>query len=85
MFLALDLEEDFDAFEGGGDEGHGDGGEEAGEGDLRDAVLVVGYGREGVYEAFPHVVALGGKGRLVVVWGPWRGRGETERGVVPRN
>lgn len=34
--LALDLEEDFDALEGGGDEGHGDGGEEAGGGDLGD-------------------------------------------------
>lgn len=60
LFLALDLEEDFDALEGGGDESHGDGGEESGRGDLADAVLVVGYGREGLYEALAHVVALWG-------------------------
>lgn len=58
LLLALDLEEHFDAFEGGGDEGHGDGGEEAGAGDLRDAVLVVGDRGEGLDEAFAHVVAL---------------------------
>ena len=68
--MALDLEEDFDALEGGGDEGHGDGAEEAGEGDLRDAVGGWGGGREGVDEAFAHVVALGEKG--VSFWGGGR-------------
>ena len=61
-FLALDLEEDFDAFEGGGDEGHGDGGEEAGEGDLGDGEWLGGGegggGGEGPDEGFAHVVAL---------------------------
>ena len=42
--LALDLEDDFDALEGGGDEGHGDGGEEAGGGDLADGEGGVGGG-----------------------------------------
>lgn len=34
--LVLDLEDDFDALEGGGDGGHGDSGEETGGGDLGD-------------------------------------------------
>jgi hypothetical protein len=60
--LALDLEEDFDALEGGGDEGHGDGGEEAGGGDLGDGEGGGGggLGGEGADEGFADVVALGG-------------------------
>ena len=59
-FLALDLEEHFDALEGGGDEGHGDGGEEAGGGDLGDAEWGVGGGVRGeaADERFADVIAL---------------------------
>lgn len=59
-FLALDLEEDFDALEGGGDEGHGDGGEEAGGGDLGDGEGGVGggLGGEATDEGFADVIAL---------------------------
>ena len=59
-FLALDLEEHFDALEGGGDEGHGDGGEEAGGGDLGDGEWGGGGGVRGeaADEGFAHVIAL---------------------------
>lgn len=73
-FLALDLEEHFDALEGGGDEGHGDGGEEASEGELGDRVGGGRGGGEGVDEAFAHVVALG-VGGLVCDEGGGRGIG----------
>lgn len=76
----MDLEEDFDALEGGGDEGHGDGGEEAGGGDLGDGEGCGGgsLGGEGADEGFADVVALGGgEGGLEWMEG---GRGKKEYG-----
>lgn len=60
--LALDLQEDFDTLEGRSDERHGDSGEEAGSGDLRDGQLVVFHGREAAHEAFSDIVAPEGDG-----------------------
>jgi len=61
-FLALDLEEDFDALEGGGYEGLRDGGEETGGGELADGEAGGGDGGEGADEAFAEVVAPEGYG-----------------------
>jgi len=60
--LALDLEEDFDALEGGGYEGLRDGGEETGGGELADGEAGGGDGGEGADEAFAEVVAPEGYG-----------------------
>jgi hypothetical protein len=57
MFLALDLQQYFDALEGRRDGRHGDGGEEACGGDLCDREAVVFDGGEALDEAFADVVA----------------------------
>ncbi len=61
LFLALDLKQDFDALKRGGDERHGDGGEEARGADLADAVLrdsvLVGNRREVLDKGFADAVA----------------------------
>ena len=56
--MALDLEEDFHALEGCGDDCLGDGGEEAGGADLGDGELAVFDGGEGLDELFADAVAL---------------------------
>jgi len=58
LLLALDLQQHFYALEGGGDEGLGNGGEEAGGGDLGDGEGVVFDGAEAGHEPFAEVVAL---------------------------
>ena len=61
--LALDLEDDFDALKGGGDCGHGDGGEETCCGDLGDGEAVGGGdGGDGGDDLFADVVAPEGDG-----------------------
>lgn len=54
----MNLEEDFDALERGGDDGLGDGGEEAGGADLSNGELGVFDGGEGFDELFADAVAL---------------------------
>ena len=54
----MDLEKDFDALEGCGDDGLGDCGEEAGSADLGDGELAVFDGGDGLDELFADAVAL---------------------------
>lgn len=70
LFLALDLQEDFDALEGRRDQRHGDRGEEACCADLGGAELVVLDCGEGSDERFAHVVApeTDGDWGLLVAW-----------------
>lgn len=60
LFLALDLEKNLDSLKGGCDEGHGDGGEEAGGTDLADGVLggivLDGDGGKVVDQSLAHVI-----------------------------
>lgn len=57
LLLALDLQDDLDALEGGGDGGHGDGGEETGGGGLSDGQTVGGDGGDVADELLAEVVA----------------------------
>lgn len=62
LLLALNLEDDLDALKGGGDHGHGDGGEEARGRDLADGVALGGDGRDGADDLLAEVVAPEGHG-----------------------
>lgn len=59
--MTLNLEQDFDAFEWGRYESHGDCGEEARSGELGDSKRGGrrGGGRKGADERFAYVIALG--------------------------
>lgn len=57
--MTLDLQDNLDAFEGGSDDGLGDGGEGTGGADLADGVLLVDDGTEGFDDLFAKTVALG--------------------------
>ena len=63
LLLALDLQDHLDALKGRGDGRHGDGGEEAGGGDLGDGqVAVGGDGGGGAHDLLAEVVAPEGDG-----------------------
>ena len=61
MFLALNLKEDFYAFEGSGYDGHRDGGEETGSGGLGDCEMGLGVCLRGECsdELLADIIALG--------------------------
>ena len=62
LLLALDLQDDLYALEGGRDGGHGYGGEEAGGGDLGDGQAVGGHGGKVANELLAEIVAPEGDG-----------------------
>lgn len=77
LLLTLDLEEHLDTLEGRGNERHGDGGEEAGGGGLRDGELVVVHGADRGDELLADVVTPEGDGDCarsmsVSLGRPWR-------------
>lgn len=62
LLLALDLEDDLDALKGGGDGRHGDGGEEAGSGELAGREAVGANGRGGADDLLAEIVTPEGDG-----------------------